>query len=85
MRGPARITKGQVAAVHGLILVGVPYVMSCEIVAASRDRMRDHVGEDWRCAPTVGVRKMSRRQFRIYRKLVPVLGRNRAVEQAVAA
>ncbi len=84
-RGAARITKGQVAAVCGLILIGVPYVKACRIVAASRKQMPKYVPPDWRRSPMkVRVRQMSRKQYGIYRKLVPVLGRNRAVEQALA-
>lgn len=85
MRGPARITTGQVAAVHGLILVGVSFVKAAGIVAASRERLQEYVGEDWRRSPTVGVRQMSRNQRRTYRKMIGILGRNRAVEQARAA
>lgn len=85
MRSAAPITKGQVAAICGLILAGVPYVKACAMVKASRPRMSDYVPDDWRRAPMpVRVRQMSRPQFAIYRKLVPILGRKRAVEQALA-
>ncbi len=83
MGAPTRVTNGHRAAVCGLLLAGVSFGDACQIAAAPRDRMRQYIPEDWRRAPTVGVRSMTRQQFAIYRKIVPVLGRNAAVAMAM--
>jgi hypothetical protein len=84
MGAPTRVTNGHRAAVCGLLLVGVSFGDACQIAAAPRDRMRQYIPEDWRRAPMkVGVRQMTRKQFAIYRKIVPVLGRNAAVAMAL--
>jgi hypothetical protein len=85
MGAATRVTNGHRAAVCGLILAGVSYGTACQIAAAPRERMRQYVPPDYRRSPMpVRVREMTRPQYAVYRKLVPVLGRNRAVEQALA-
>lgn len=84
MGAPIRVTNGHRAAVCGLLLAGVSFGDACQIAAAPRERMRQYIPADWRRSPMpVRVRQMTREQFAVYRKIVPVLGRNAAVAMAL--
>lgn len=79
-----RITVGMKAAVHGLLLAGVGFKKSCEIVNAGHISMWEYVAPDWRRSPLpVRTRAMTEAQFKLYHKLRPIIGREQAFAQAV--
>ena len=82
---PSRITKGQCGAMFGLMLAGVSFTKAASIIGVSCERLRPYVPEDWRRSPMpVRTRQMTPEQHKIYRKQVAIVGRNRAVEQALS-
>ena len=84
MGAPSRITKGHCGAVHGLMVAGVSFTKAAAIIGVSCERLRPYVAEDWRRSPMpLRIRDMTAEQHKVYRKLIPVLGRN-ATLQALA-
>lgn len=82
--GFIRVTKGQQAAIHGLILAGVGYVNACKIVGGGAVRMRPYVGDEWRRSTLpVPLRKMTPKQYRLYRKLREETDRTAAFAEAM--
>ncbi|MGQ3299670.1 hypothetical protein [Reyranella sp.] len=85
MGAPSRVTKGHCGAVFGLMLAGISFTKASAIIGVSCERLRPYVPEDWRRSPMpLRVREMTPDQHKIYRKLIPVLGR-RATLQVLTA
>lgn len=84
VRQSIRVMKGQKAAMYGLMLAGIPYLVSCKIVGVHHERMQPYVARDWRRGRhPIPLKELPRYQRKAYEMLRNELGPAAAYAQAL--
>jgi hypothetical protein len=78
-----RVMKGQVAAVHGLMFVGVSFTDASRIVGAGPERIRQYIVDDWMPRSRLPIRKkdMTAKERYQHEQCVVALGRAVAIAE----
>ncbi len=83
-RQSIRVMRGQKAAIHGLILAGIPYLTGCKIVGVHHERMQPYVARDWRRGRhPLPVKSLPPFQRKIYDIMVLAVGGDAAYDAAI--